>query len=162
MIMYIDIYGLTQKRVYATFLMIVLACIFVMIILLQFIPKIKIIPISLIIIITLFTTLGLINVDRVIAKYNVDCYLSDELATVDVDALDDLGDSAIPEMVRLFNNIKNEAVVGKISQEDFNIYSRLNSYLSDYKTEFKDEDQNIFEFNLPHYLAKRALKNYEK
>lgn len=162
MIMYIDIYGLTQKRVYATFLMIVLTCIFVMIILLQFIPKIKIIPISLIIVITLFTTLGLINVDRVIAKYNVDCYLSDKLATVDVDALDDLGDSAIPEMVRLFYNIKNEAVVGKISQEDFNVYSRLNSYLSDYKTEFKDEDQNIFEFNLPHYLAKRALKNYEK
>lgn len=162
MVMYIDCYGLTQKRIYASFLMIVLACIFVLIIVLQFVPKLKIIPLSLAIAIVLFTALGLANVDKAIAKHNVDRYISGELATVDVGALFDLGDAAVPEMVRLSTHIQDGVKSGKITQEDFNIYSRLKYELEDLSKEYESEKESIFKFNIPKHLAKQALKNYNK
>lgn len=101
MVMYIKCYGLTQKRIYATWFMAVLALIFIAVVLSRFIPKIKIAAVSSAIVVIAFAGLSLCNVDSIISKHNVDRYLDGSLKTVDVVALSNLGDAAVPDMVRL-------------------------------------------------------------
>ncbi len=101
MVMYINSYGLTRKRVYASWFMLLLAVVFVLLIIRQFASHFKIVAVTLAVSVVAFTVLALGNVDRFIAKYNVDRYLDGTLKTVDVEALYELGDSGIPEMVRL-------------------------------------------------------------
>lgn len=101
MAMYIDCYGLTPKRVYASWFMVVLAAVFLLIILQQCIRKIKLIPAGIMACVLLFAVLAFSNADALIARYNVDRYLAGTLRDVDVVAMEELGDSAVPEMVRL-------------------------------------------------------------
>ena len=101
LIMYINIYGLTQKRFYAAWFMIVIALVFVAVAVSRFAPKISVVTVSVIIVLTSFTGLALCNADRLIAKYNVDRYLNGTISTVDVVAMENLGDAAMPELVRL-------------------------------------------------------------
>lgn len=101
LIMYINIYGLTQKRFYAAWFMIVIALVFVAVAVSRFAPKISVVTVSVIIVLTSFTGLAFCNADRLIAKYNVDRYLNGTISTVDVVAMENLGDAAMPELVRL-------------------------------------------------------------
>ena len=156
MVMYIDYYGLTQKRVYSTWLMIVFAIIFVLIIVRQFVSKIKIIATSLAVTIVMFAGLSLSNVDGYIAKYNVDRYMNGSLDTVDVSALEELGDSAIPQMVRLAEAMKDDGNV-KFEQET---YMELMSILQTKSYRYTaSEGKDIFSYNLPYLAAQKAIKN---
>lgn len=101
LVMYIKIYGLTQKRFYAAWFMAVIALVFIAVAVSRFIPKVSVLAVSAAIFVVSFTCLALCNVDRMIAKYNVDRYLNGTISTVDVDAMENLGDAAIPEFVRL-------------------------------------------------------------
>ncbi len=156
MIMYIDYYGLTQKRVYSTWLMVVFAIVFVLIIVRQFVPKLKIIAVSVTVTIVMFAGLSLSNVDGIIAKYNVDRYLSGSLDTVDVSALEELGDSAIPQMIRLAESMKEDKNV-KFEQETYTQLMRILQTKSWRYTDTKDKD--IFSYNLPYLAAQKAIKN---
>ena len=102
MVMYIDCYGLTPKRVYSTWLMAVLAIVFVLIILKQFIKRFRLVVVSLSLVVVMFSALCLSGVEKFIADYNVDRYINGTLAVVDVDALNDLKDASIEPQVRLF------------------------------------------------------------
>lgn len=101
MLMYIDIYGLTPKRVYATWFMIVLAVIFIFAIIKQFATKLPLILISTCVAVVMFSVLSFAQTDKVIAEYNVDRYIDGTFESVDIDMLNDLGEAAIPSMVRL-------------------------------------------------------------
>ena len=101
LIMYIDRYGLTQKRVYAAWFMAVIAVIFLIITLSRFIKKISWIPTCACVVIAAFAGLALCNVDRQIAKFNVERYIDGTVKVVDAEALNSLGDAAIPEMAKL-------------------------------------------------------------
>lgn len=103
--MYINYYGLTQKRVYAAWFMAVIAIVFLVITLSRFIKKISWVPTCACVIIVAFAGLALCNADALIAKYNVDCYINGTLETVDVDALDELGYAAIPEISKLVKHL---------------------------------------------------------
>ncbi len=103
--MYINRYGLTQKRVYAAWFMAVIAVIFLIITLSRFIKKISWIPACACVVIVAFAGLTLCNVDRQIAKFNVDRYIDGTVKVVDVDALDNLGNAAIPEMAKLIRHL---------------------------------------------------------
>lgn len=105
LVMYIDRYGLTQKRVYAAWFMAVIAVIFLIITLSRFIKKISWIPTCACVIIVAFAGLALCNVERQIAKYNVDRYIDGSVKVIDVDALDSLGNAAIPEMAKLIKHL---------------------------------------------------------
>lgn len=156
MIMYIDYYGLTQKRVYSTWLMVVIAIIFVLIIVRQFVSTIKIVATSLAVTIAMFAGLSLSNVDGFIAKYNVDRYIDGSLDTVDVYALEELGDSAIPQMVRLAETMKNNNEV-KFEQET---YMNAMSILQIKSYRYIDaKEKDIFSYNLPYLSAQKAIKN---
>ncbi len=156
MVMYIDYYGLTQKRVYSTWLMVVFAIVFVLIIVRQFVPKLKIVAVSLAVTVVMFAGLSLSNVDGIIAKYNVDRYISGSLDTVDVSALNELGDSAIPQMVRLAESMKEDKNV-KFEQET---YMKLMSILQTKSYRYIDvKEKDIFSYNLPYLAAQKAIKN---
>ncbi|MBQ6625840.1 MAG: DUF4173 domain-containing protein [Ruminococcus sp.] len=181
MVMYIEQYGLTPKRVYASWFMIVLAVVFLLIILKQFIKKLKLIVISLTVLVVMFAALSLSGVDTFIAHYNVDRYLDKTLDTVDIDAMEDLGDAAIPQLTRLANILdeKNDTDVMEVEYDykleyveeyeyeddkpsDYEImYYKLAMCLQDrvYHIDgtYEKSDPTIWEFNIPRYEAERTL-----
>ena len=162
MVMYIDIYGLTQKRIYATWLMVVIALIFIFIGLQQFLPKLKTIALSFTVIVVLFATLALTNVNAIIANYNIERYIEGDLKTVDIEALTDLGDNAVPELVQLYNHVEAKIDTNKITSEDFEIYSQLKDELKNIAKKYKKTDDDIFSFNFPRYKAEKAIEDWNK
>ncbi|MBQ4561677.1 MAG: DUF4173 domain-containing protein [Clostridia bacterium] len=146
--MYIGIYGLTPLRVYAAWFEVVLAVIFILIILKQFIPRFNVVISSFAVLVVCFALLCVGNIDGCIADYNVDKYLDGSLNSVDIDLLRDLGDSAVPALVRL-----EEATAGNINSHAdaaLDLFAR-------WHTE-KEEEENIFSYTLPTYRAKALLK----
>ncbi len=168
MFMYIESYGLTQKRVYSTAMMIVLAVIFILLIAKQFVPKICVGAVSLAASLALFAVLSLGNLDGMIAKYNVDRYMDGTLPTVDIDAMENLGDAAVPELARLakYMDEKNgtDIKTEPLSETRSDMYGKLVLYLRWY-AEFAEIDarvetstQKFFAFNLPDIKAEKALR----
>ena len=99
--LYIARYGLTQDRVYAAWFMGLLAVLFVLIIVGQFIPAFKTLPISLAVTVALFLLFALSGPNRWIAEYDVTRYLNGTRDEIDVEMLCELGDDAVPSLVRL-------------------------------------------------------------
>ncbi len=164
MVMYIDCYGLTQKRVYATWFMAVLAILFLFVILHQFFPKFKLLPIGMIACVVLYAVLGFSGVDSFIARYNIDRYLSGSLKTVDVQALEELGDSAVPELVHLIEVLDERLAldIADYNSDDYFfteeglLYQQVAQVL--YTNATADKNTDLFAFTIPRARAKTALK----
>jgi len=105
MALYIHRYGLTQKRVYATWFMGVLTLLFIMVIVKQFLKRFKVLAIGGAIVVCSFMLLSFANTDQMIVEYNVDRYLDGSISSFDTDAMEELGDAAIPGMVRLVTTL---------------------------------------------------------
>ena len=99
--LYIGRYGLTRDRVQAAWFMILLTLLFLIVVIKQFVSRFKAVAVSMTVTVVMLLALSLCGPNRLIAKYNVDKYISGELAYVDVDTLHYLGDDAIPDMLRL-------------------------------------------------------------
>ncbi len=104
LVLYIDTYGLTVKRVYAAWLMTLLALVFVLVIVKQFCPKMKLVALAMATAAILWLGLGLADVEGTIADYNVDRYLAGTLDAPHPSdlawELTELGVSAVPAKVR--------------------------------------------------------------
>lgn len=164
--MYIDYYGLTHKRIYAAWLMGVLAVIFVLIALYQFIPKLKVVAVSTCSVAVLFAVLALANVDARIAEYNVKRYIDGSLSSVDLQELWGLGDSAIPAMVDLAEYLNTEELVDGPGREemagdsDQSLRIHLENYLKEAYDRFANEEKSFWAITLPYIKAKNALTGY--
>lgn len=164
MMMYIDCYGLTPKRVYSTWLMLVLALVFVLIILKQFVGRLRLIALSLAVMVLMFSALTLSGVEKFIAEYNVNRYIDGTLPVVDVDALNDLNDASIASQVKLYHHITDEIMSGSyndLSDEEQEIYDeviislkRKATYMVEDKISVKE---NIWSFTVPSLEAEKAL-----
>jgi len=158
MVMYIDCYGLTPKRVYATWMMIVLIMIFFTIILKQFIAKLSAVSTSIWITVVMFSMLALSNVEGVIARYNISKFLDGTFNSIDVDAVADMGDAAIPELVYLFEELK------KMDKSDENTgvytaYMETGFVLEDKALEYNNEAKDIMSYTIPYYKAINSLED---
>ena len=109
LLLYIHRYGLTPDRVYAAWFMLLLAILFMIVLLSQFIPRLKALPLCLAVTVALYLLLALSGPNRLIARYNVDRFLSGQTQEIDVYLLSSLGDDAIPEMLRLERSWKENA-----------------------------------------------------
>ncbi len=167
MALYIGTYGLTQKRVYASAFMIALAVVFLLILLRQFLPKVPT-AIGIVSIFLLFSVLALGNTDAQIARYNVERYLNGTLSEADVDALAALGDTAIPQLVRLAEfESKQLGTDVKTMLERHHTTAMRNRLCVVLKTEaarFATREERgvlaeFFAFNIPVYKAERALQS---
>lgn len=154
MVMYINTYGLTPKRVYATWLMSVIAVLFILISLKMFVRKLKVVAISLVAVVAMFAIISLPNNDAFIARYNVERYVNGSLDTIDLDAMEDLGTSAIPSLVDLKLYLNKNSSSDYESQLNTDIYN----YFEDIIFDMKYIEKNIFSYTIPDLIAERELK----
>ena len=101
MYLYIDRFGLTEKRLLSSWFMILLALIFVLVTVRQFVPKLKIIAAGSTVLAAMLILLVWCNHNKIIAEYNVDMFINGNTETVDIEMLEDLGSSSRPALVRL-------------------------------------------------------------
>lgn len=116
MILYVRAYGLTPKRVYSSWFMCVLAAVFVLVTVKQLVPRFRLMPVCVCVCFALYAVLAFSSAEKLIARYNADRYLDGSLTGVDCSAMLELGDAAVPEMVRLAEEFGIEPVkyVGNI------------------------------------------------
>ncbi len=150
MVMYIDTYGLTRKRVYATWFMLVLAALFVLAAVKMVAPRVKAVTLSGVIVTAAFALLALSNANGWIAAYNVERYLDGTLETVDVEALEDLGDAAVPSLVRL-----REALGDTKDPKARQLHIATTKALGRYAD--RTGDTEVFALTIPAVCAERAL-----
>ncbi len=157
--LYINEYGLTEKRVLSSWFMIVLAVIYLAIILGQIIPKIKLVAASLFIITVMTAVLSFANHPAVIANYNVNLYIDGKTDKIDVATIYSLGDSAVPALVDLVEFWDGDNLT-EAQENDKTVHrERLIKNLKISKNRLKRE-KTIFSFSLPSYRAERALNDY--
>lgn len=156
LVMYIDYYGLTHKRIYAFWMMCVIGVVFLIIAVGQFIPKAKITATAFSVCVLLFGLLALCNVSQITAQYNVNRYISGSLETVDMDALTDLGNSAVPSVVRLAKHLKETPA----SPERDALIHQAEYFLQEQKEYLQWEQDTVFAWNLPSWQAKKAIEGY--
>ena len=152
LVMYIEYYGLTQKRIYAMWLMLLIGIIFLIIALGQFFSKMKIVALSLTVAITMFAGLCLCNVNALTAQYNTDRYLNGTLSSVDLEVMEELGDSAIPSLVKVAKTLD--------AQHNPKLKAGIDVMLCDKAIELRDDKFSIFSFSIPSVRAKTAMKDY--
>ena len=171
MVLYIDCFGLTHKRVYACWFMAVITVLFLMISLKQFVTRFPLIPAATSAVVLLFALLSLSGVDGWIAGYNVDRYLDGSLSSVDVDAMDALGDAAVPAMCRLQESLDGtygegycQRLAKQWSFRDFSTASQerylcfqTGMFLQNAAETVRQDGDNVFAGNLPRWQARRAL-----
>lgn len=153
--MYIDTYGLTQKRVYAAWLMLVIAVFFILIPVGSFVKRIPVGAVSLAVLVVAFAILGLSNVDGAIAKYNVSHYLSGDLQQLDLETLYELGDPAVPHLVELADRLDKK---NDLSVRDRQVLGALDDRLRGMYRHSKNHD-SFFSLDLPKWRRIRALQS---
>lgn len=113
MFLYIERFGMTRLRIYTSVFMIFLGLVFITVVAKFFIRKIPYMKIILLLASTILVVSCITDIDRVIANYNVDMYLSGKLDTMDISTLSQLNDSATEPILKLYRstdgNIKAEA-----------------------------------------------------
>jgi hypothetical protein len=145
MMLYIDSFGLTQKRVYASWLMLLLAAVFIIVLIGQLFHRIPIFSVIAVTAIIFFALIAIPNVDGMIASYNVSAYLSGDLATVDVYAAEDLGASAVPALARL----REELLAAPITKDTESLLREINYALLRMRSEICMSPRGLFGFNIP-------------
>lgn len=157
--LYVQRFGLTPKRIYAGWFMALLAILFLLVIIKQLVNRLKLIPVATFVGIACFAMLVLSGIDSRIAEYNVDRYLNGSLETVDIAAMRDLDDAAIPSVVRLVHALdeKNGTDIRYYTEEDTEdeLYNQAADLLVDASGCM---EHSFFAFNLPRYRAEQALR----
>ena len=115
MAMYIHYYGLTQLRIFTTWFMVLLFVVFIIVAVRQFrsFNAARLIIISLMI---GFLVLSYGNTDGMIAKYNIDRYQAGTLKTIDVSALAELSDAAVPYLYHFYLRTGDAALKGQLKE----------------------------------------------
>jgi len=145
MILYIDAYGLSLKRLYPTWFMTVLTVLFLLILLSQFVKKLPVLRTFAITFTVLFGVLLFSDADALVARYNVNAYKTGKLDTVDVTMMYDLSSSAVPYVLPLTED-ENEAVAEKAKE-----------YVEWKKQELAARKDTFANFNLAVHRAKKLL-----
>lgn len=157
MFLYIEYYGLTHKRIYSTWFMVVLAIIFLLIMLNQFFTKIKTVIVGTCVIVISFGALALSNVDVRIAEYNVNQYKDGNLPTVDIWELYDLSYAGVPSLIDLAEYLDGKDT---LSEDESKMKERIEERLDwEYKKMLK-EKKGVFDKTLPYIKARRAMDEY--
>lgn len=146
MLLYVDVYGLSVKRVLTLWFMAIIGLCLLWMIIKCFVNKIAVMKWIGSTIIVGVCVLSLTNTERIIAKYNVDRYLSSPTEnSIDVYYLGQLSYTAVPEIVRL-KDLKE----GDIKNFD------IRKLLENQKTKLEYRN-SIYGFTLDSIEARRVL-----
>lgn len=158
LILYIDSFGLTRKRVWAAWMVLMLGAFFVAILIRQLWHRLPLLSTLVILFVIFFGLMTLPNVDGAIASYNVNAYLSGDLDTVDVYALSEYDVSAIPALVDLKESLEARETP---TEEEQRLLERTDRTLTHLRTTLAERPDGIFSFHLPTANAKAALSRIE-
>lgn len=150
MFLYIDTYGLTLRRVLASWLMILLAIVFLLIVFKQILSKFKLISASAVAVTVMVGILAFSNVNGRIANYNADMYLQGKHAEVDVQTLYNLDEPAVPALVKLAEYAESDP---EASYTQSNLRSKLEVLR-------RKHDGSFFAFSFPASRAEEAFDRY--
>ncbi len=102
MLLYVDVYGLSVKRVLTLWFMCLIGICLIWMIIKCFAAKIDVMKLIGITVIAAVCILSLTNTERIIARYNIDRYISNpNTITIDVYHLGGLSYTVVPELERL-------------------------------------------------------------
>ncbi|HOA85218.1 MAG TPA: DUF4173 domain-containing protein [Bacillota bacterium] len=147
MALYISAYGLTLKRVYASWFIIFMAAGFIYAIIANLVKRFRFNFALLLTGALMFGAIAYANVSGLIADYNADAYLDGRLGSVDIYEISRMGDSGIPALVRLAGEAEDSKVADE-AVRSINEYLELNS----------DRKDNILTFSLPRARAEALLE----
>lgn len=157
MVLYIDSYGLTQKRVYASWLMLLLAAIFVLVLIRQFVKRLPLFSSIAVCCILFFALIVLPNVDGMIASYNVNAYLDGELNEVDVDTAASFGVSSVPALIELRDSLEEKKEGEELSTDEKIVLQKTKAALTGISNGLQERDDTFWSFNIPTARARALL-----
>ncbi len=156
LVLYINEYGFTLKRFYAGWFMVLLFLVFLAVIIKQFVDKMQLNTVIIIIFAVLFGAIALYDWRGFMADYNVEFYMNGHLDKVSVKPFYEFGDSAVPAMVRFVN--------GGFDEKGYVSHS-LDCYFGHSKEgEIGDpllSRKRFLSRNIPYYKANAALKELD-
>ena len=156
MMLYIDSYGLTQKRVYASWLMLLLAAVFVLVIVRQFVRRMPLAGSIAVCCILFFALIALPNIDGMIATYNVDAYLSGDLPTVDVESISDYGVSSVPALCDLEDALEERT---DRTEDETVLLTHTSAALAMIADDLGEREYTVWSFSFPESRARRLLQD---
>ncbi|MBR4634924.1 MAG: DUF4173 domain-containing protein [Clostridia bacterium] len=147
MLLYIDRFDLTRQRLIATIFLAFLAIAFVAVIVSQLVRRVKALPVIIAAGLVILFLFFVLPVNRSIAKYNVDAYLSGKHKTIDEYYLQsEIGCAAAPELLRLYHEAEDPAVREKTE-----------SVLNAFRAEATDGALRWYELSIPLLQTRRLL-----
>lgn len=160
MFLYIGFYGLTRLRLLTSLFMVLLALLFVGVVIYLYLKKFPISKYIITVLALLALAVGFVDVDRTVARYNVENYKNGKLAEIDVSHLGGLSDSAVPYLADLLD-IDDTDIREQAAEE---LYCRAEEFFeidtSEYgKIRLKEIKKNDFSsYNYSREQAKRLIK----
>ena len=136
MFMYIEGYGLTRLRVLTEVIMVYLGLVTALVCVWLFVPKLPYMKVAMILALVMGTAVLWVDVDTVVASYNVSAYQSGALETVDVYYLSTLSEGAVPYLHQLTADADPE--IAKTAKELLSAYGSS-------KRDFRDWNRSAAE-----------------
>jgi len=156
--MYMDSYGLTRLRILTTLFTVFLAVIFLALIVRLFVREMPYMKIAVLAGAAMVIALSFLNLDGVIARYNVQAYRDGTLKTIDVHTITELNDAAVLSLLELAAD--NDPEIAKAASDDlYRRWEMLHGYDVWGVGELKDYDWRGF--NLTTYRARALLLENE-
>ncbi|WP_435788466.1 DUF4153 domain-containing protein [Clostridium sp.] len=142
MSLYEQTFGFTYLRIFVHLFMLMLFILFIVALIGIWNREMSLNKILIVIVLSMFVILNYINVDKIIAKENIDIYYKTQ--KIDVQYLRDLSYDAIPEILKLKDDPNASIARG------------INSYLDEVKKDLAEEN-SWYEFNYSKYKARKIL-----
>ena len=147
-------FGLTLKRTLVFWAQFTEAILLIPTVMYVLDKKIDLIKTYFIIITTMYVLLNFININKIIAKANVDMYLEREWVDIyDIHYLQELGDDAMPEIIRILDLKESKGYDVQKTKEQYT------KRLQDYYEIIKNVKSSWQEFNISKLRAKKILEN---
>ncbi|MGI5888915.1 MAG: DUF4153 domain-containing protein [Oscillospiraceae bacterium] len=159
MVLYMDRFGLTQKRIQTSAFMIFLGVVFLALIVRLYVRKVPVFKISAAAAAVIIMAMGFSNIDARIAEYNTDAYLSGKLETVDVYSISSMGLEGAQSLIDIIHSGSPEA--DEARDELFNIvcgYYDIDN--SGDKTVFTRSMKEFGYWRLSDEIGYEAIENY--
>lgn len=150
--MYENNYGYTMLRLLVYFSLATEALLIIPTIIYIIKGKINLFKIYFAIIVVMYVIINFANLDKMIAKRNIDRYM--ETGKIDIEyIIDEIGTDGIVEIKRLYLEEKNK--------EDDELYRKINNYLYNEKNDLQRDKNTWQSFNISKYKARKALKDLD-
>lgn len=166
MVLYINTYGMTVKRLTTSAFMLFLAIVFISLAIKVYVKKINVVKTALVTAGVIVMLLGVLNINTICAEYNYQAYKNKKLDTVDITALYNLGDEGVPYLTK-FACAKDQELakqaqeyLSEIYQEKY--FDNMSGVTSFTVEDLKKNEKNtsFSRFSIPKQKAYNALYGF--